>query len=136
MMMAIKQEDELREKLHRENQASTKSQLDKQVEYKKKITEDQLERIHKSFGDAFPPYLEDKERNLNLEVAKQPRKRFTLSLFNKSAIKDDLQRQIADNELRKKQAREADLNYGQRLNLMARNMQKKDAERMALQREH
>ncbi len=112
MMLAIKQEDELKDRLKRENQLTTKSQLDKQVLYKRQMAEEQVERIHKSFGDALPPYLEDKERTFSVEENALPRKRLTLTLYNKSAIREDLKKQMADKDFRKKQEREADLCYG------------------------
>jgi hypothetical protein len=62
-------------------------------------------------------------------------KRNTTSLVTKSQIRDELQKQIAERESSKKQEKQQDLDYGMRLNLMARNMQKKDQERIMKQRE-
>jgi hypothetical protein len=53
-----------------------------------------------------------------------------MSLVTKSQIRDELQKQIAERESSKKQEKQQDLDYGMRLNLMARNMQKKDQERI------
>ena len=58
-----------------------------------------------------------------------------MSLVSKSKIREELQRQIAERETAKKQEKKEDLDYGLRLNLMARNMQKKDQERLVKQKE-
>lgn len=58
-----------------------------------------------------------------------------MSLVSKSQIREDLRKQIADKQSAKKQEMREDLNYGMRLNLMARNMQKMDQERQVKQRE-
>ncbi len=42
---------------------------------------------------------------------------------------------MAERETAKKQEKKEDLDYGLRLNLMARNMQKKDQERLVKQKE-
>jgi anti-sigma regulatory factor (Ser/Thr protein kinase) len=58
-----------------------------------------------------------------------------MSLVSKSQIREDLRKQIADKQSAKKQEMREDLDYGMRLNLMARNMQKMDQERQVKQRE-
>jgi hypothetical protein len=58
-----------------------------------------------------------------------------MSLVSKSQIREDLRKQIADKQSAKKQEMREDLDYGMRVNLMARNMQKMDQERQVKQRE-
>ena len=58
-----------------------------------------------------------------------------MSLVSKSHIREELKKQIAERDSAKKQEKQVDLDYGMRLNLMARNMQKKDQERQIKQKE-
>ena len=139
MMQAIKFEDELKEKLRRENLKDTKSTLEKQMKYKQE-QRDQDEKFHKSFVSVggLPSYVDLEQRTFSQDGSLEGRpvqKRTTMSLVTKSQIRDELKKQIAERESSKKQEKQQDLDYGMRLNLMARNMQKKDQERIMKQRE-
>jgi hypothetical protein len=59
----------------------------------------------------------------------------TMTLVSKSQVRDELRRQIAEKEAIRKQARQEDIEYGARLNLMARSMHKRDQEMHNKQRE-
>ena len=50
-------------------------------------------------------------------------------------IREELRKQMQSNEARRKREKEEDVMYGQRLNFMVRNMQKKDSERQQRQKE-
>ena len=58
-----------------------------------------------------------------------------MSLVSRSHMREDLMKQIADRVNAKKLEKQEDLDYGLRLNLMARNMQKIDQERHIKQKE-
>jgi hypothetical protein len=86
MMLAIKQEDELKERLRKENMMSTKSQLDKQIQRKKEIDRDYEVKYHKSFAssnDEDTPAFLEKDPTFAQE-SNPPQKRYTLALISKS----------------------------------------------------
>ena len=102
MMQAIKFEDELKERLRRENLKDTKSTLEKQMKYKQE-QRDQDEKFHKSFVSVggLPSYVDLEQRTFSQDGSLEGRpvqKRNTMSLVTKSQIRDELKKQIAERE--------------------------------------
>ena len=62
-------------------------------------------------------------------------KRNTMSIVSKQQIREELRKQIEERDSAKKLEKQVDLDYGLRLNIMARNMQKMDEERKIKQRD-
>ena len=139
MMQAIKFEDELKARLRKENLLATRSTLEKQIKQKRDQRE-QEEKFHKSFVSVggLPAHVDIEQRTFSQDGSSEGnpmQKRNTMSLVSKSQIREELRKQIEERDSAKKLEKQVDLDYGMRLNLMARNMQKMDEDRRVKQRE-